>query len=81
MHRFEERMMAMSLEELLDETGRGELGSRHDQFLKALLQIRIAKLQQDAAGQALRWARLSSISTAVATTIAVVALLVSLFHG
>jgi hypothetical protein len=76
----QEYLQAMSLDELTREIINPQPGSPDHEFIKALLQVRIAELQQGAAQKALQWARLSSVSTAAATAIAVSALVISLFR-
>jgi len=56
-----------------------EIGSKAHEQAKAAIQVRIAEEQREAAGDNLRWARILGVSTALATLIALVALLVSLF--
>lgn len=80
MQPYEKRLSKMTFEELMGEIGSPQPGSPADRFIQALLQMRIAEMQQSTASQALRWAKLSSVSTAVATVIAVVAVLISILH-
>lgn len=54
-------------------------GSRVHEQLKTAIQVRIAEIQRDTARDSLRWAKLSAISTVLATAVAVIALLAALF--
>ena len=56
---------------------RAEPGSMVFETMRATLDVRIAEMQRDAARDAVRWARLSAISTVAASLIALVALLVA----
>jgi len=56
-----------------------EIGSRAHEQAKAAIQVRVAEEQREAARDNLRWARIVGVSTGLATLIALVALLVSLF--
>jgi len=69
--------MAMDLDELLEALTDPEPGSVNHEFTKMLIQARVAAMQQDAARDAVRWARLQAFGTMIAAIIAVVALLVS----
>lgn len=67
----------MDLEELLEALTSPEPGSVNHEFTKTLIQVRVAERQQEAARDAVRWARLSALGTVGAALIAVVAFLVS----
>jgi hypothetical protein len=76
----DEWIRGKSLDELLAMlVGTGEVGSPVHEQVKSAIGVEIAKLQRQAANDALTWARVSATATAVSTVIAVVALLVALF--
>lgn len=72
-----ERIEGKSIDELLAALMDSEPSSRAHEQAKAAIQVRIAEIQRAAAGDALTWAKLSAVSTAVATLIALVALFVA----
>ena len=70
-------LIAMDLEELLEALTSPVPGSVNHEFTKMLIQARVVERQQDAAREAVHWARLSALGTIVAALIAMVAFLVS----
>ena len=68
-----------TVQELLDDFAlpRAEPGSIVHEAMRAALDVRIAEMQRDAAHDALTWAKLSAISTAAASVIALIALLIA----
>lgn len=73
------RVRGKSTDELLAALMDYEIGSLAHEQAKAAIQVRIAEEQRGAARDNLRWAKIVGISTVLATLIALVALLVSLF--
>jgi hypothetical protein len=72
-----ERIEGKGLDELLASLMDAEVGSPVHEQAKAALPVRIAEMQRDATRTALTWAKVSAVSTAAATLIAVVALLIA----
>lgn len=72
------RLVEQPVDDLLEALAGPQPGSEAHELLKAAIQVRIAEEQRDAARDALRWARLTSIATAAATLIALAALLIAL---
>jgi hypothetical protein len=66
------------LDELLAGLMSPQVGSQVHEQVKAAIQVQIAMIQREAAADAVRWAKISAISTASATVIALVALVVAL---
>jgi hypothetical protein len=54
-------------------------GSIVDNAMRAVLDVRIAEMQRDAARDSLLWAKLAAVSTSLAALIALIALLVATF--
>jgi hypothetical protein len=71
------RIEGKSVEELLSALTDSQVGSVAHEQVKAAIQVRIAELQREAARDSLTWAKIAAISTAVATVIALIALLVA----
>jgi hypothetical protein len=71
------RVDGKTVEELLDEMTGPQVGSVAHEQIKAAIQVRVAELQREAARDSLTWAKIAAISTAVATVIALIALLVA----
>lgn len=71
------RIEGKSVEELLSALTDSRVGSVAHEQVKAAIQVRIAELQREAARDSLTWAKIAAISTAVATVIALIALLVA----
>lgn len=70
----------MDLDGLLGFLRSPQPGSPNHELTKALIQVRVAELERETARDSLRWAKLTAFSTAVASIIAVIALLVSLLN-
>jgi hypothetical protein len=69
-----------TLEELIEAMGTlkaGEVGSPVFEMYRAAVDLRVAELGRDAARDSLTWAKVTACSTAVATLIALIALLVA----
>ena len=72
-------ILKRSTDELLNDFARpvAEPGSVVDNAMRAVLAVRIAEMQRDAAKEAVTWAKWTAISTGGATVIALAALLVA----
>jgi hypothetical protein len=73
------RVEGKSTDELLAALMDSQVGSLAHEQAKAAIQVRIAEEQREAARDNLRWAKIIGVSTGLATLIALIALLVSLF--
>ncbi len=73
------RVEGKSTDGLLADLMDYEIGSLAHEQAKAAIEVRIAEEQREAARDNLRWARIVAVSTVLATLIALIALIVSLF--
>jgi hypothetical protein len=71
------RIEGKSIEDLLGQLTDSEPGSVAHEQVKAAIEVRIAEIQREAAGDSLRWAMLTAFAESLATVIALVALLVA----
>ena len=71
------RIEGKSVEELLGALTDSQVGTIAHEQTKAAIQVRIAELQREAAADSLTWAKVAAISSAGATVIALIALLVA----
>ncbi len=67
-----------SLDELLSGLMSPQVGSQVHEQVKAAIQVEIAKIQREAAREAVQWAKISALGTVSATLIALGALIVAL---
>lgn len=74
------RIEGKTIEELLAELTDSEPGSREHEQVKAAIEVRIAEIQREAAGDSLRWAMLTAFAESLATAIALVALLIAVLQ-
>jgi hypothetical protein len=67
----------MDLDELIAFLSSPEPRSSNHELTKVLIQARIAEREREIGNDALRWAKLSAVSAAAATIIALIALLIA----
>ena len=72
-----ERFEGKSLDELLASLMDAEPGSPAHEQTKAAVTVKVAEIQRESALKGVKWAKLTSVATAGATGIALVALLVA----
>lgn len=72
-------LLAMGVDDLLEALTSPQVGSANHELTKALIQVRIAEMQKEAASDSVRWARLAALATAGATAIALAAFFVAIF--